>query len=530
MINRRLYVGAVAAIALLAIACDPDKITTVNQNPNSPTDAPSTALFTNATRNGVGRWLDGVGGTRYAFLSQHLAEVQYPESDQYGRLRASSTSGLFNGSYSTELQDLELIARRGIAASKPGLWGPARVMQSWEFGILTDVFGDVPFSQAFKADSGILSPKYDLQKDIYDSLFVRLAATSTALGSATNELGSADPIYGGDPAKWRRFANSLRLRHALRLVNVDKPKASAELQAALAAAGGIITDNADNAKLVWPGDGVYDSPWANNFKTRDDHRISTRLLTYLRDLGDPRLSAYAMPAGVDAPEVAGRTMKYCPTGTPPCYVGLANALTHAQASPLIPSTSRPGAAFYPGATAYGTFGGAGSKFPSYLMTAAEVEFIRAEAAELGIGGLTAAQAIVFYNAGITRSMEMWNVPAVEIAAYLASPAVSYAAAATQVERLKRIAIQKWLALYVDPIQAWSEVRRTCQPAIIKPGPSAIVAQLPRRLYYSTNESAVNKTSYAEAVTRQGTDNFLTRIYWDKSPTLSPTYEAGCNVR
>ncbi len=530
MTNRRLFVGGVAALAMFATACDPDKVTNVNNNPNSPTDAPSTALFTNATRNAVGRWLDGVGGTRYAFLSQHLAEVQYPESDQYGRLRASSTSGLFNGSYSNELQDLELIARRGDAESKPGLSGPARIMQAWEFGILTDVFGDVPFSEAFKADSGILSPKYDMQKDIYDALFVRLAAASTSLGTASNEFGSADPIYAGDPAQWRRFANSLRMRHALRLVNVDKPKASAELQAAMAAAGGIITTNADNADLVWPGDGIYDSPWAGNFKTRDDHRISSRLLTYLRDYSDPRLPIYAMPATVDIPEVAGRTLRYCPSGAPPCYVGLFNALTHAQASPLIPNTSRPGAVFYPGATAYGTFGGNGSKFPSYLMTAAEVEFIRAEAAELSIGGLTPAQAAGFYTAAITRSMEMWGVGGAETAAYLASATVAYAAATTQVERLKRIAIQKWLALYVDPIQAWSEIRRTCQPTIVKPGPSAIIAQIPRRLYYSTNESAVNKTQYAAAVARQGTDNFLTRIYWDKNPTASLTYEAGCNVR
>jgi hypothetical protein len=530
MIRRRLLVGFGAALALVATACDPDKVTSVNNNPNSPTDAPSTALFTNATRNAVGRWLDGVGGARYAFLSQHFAEVQYPESDQYGRLRASSTSGLFNASYSNELQDMELIYRRGVAANAPGLFGPARIMQSWEFGILTDVFGDVPYSEAFKADSGILSPKYDLQKDIYDSLFVRLASASTALGSASNELGSADPIYAGDPAKWRRFANSLRARHAMRLVNVDAAKAGAELTAAFTAPGGLITTNADNAKLPWPGDGIYDNPWAGNFKTRDDHRISNRLLGYFSAYSDPRLPILAMPPDVDAPAQAGLTDRYCPTGAAPCYIGLYNALSHAQASPLVPNTSRPGAVFYPGVTAYGTFGGSGSSYPSYLMTAAEVEFIRAEAAERGLGGLTPAQAAGFYNSAITLSMEMWGVPSAAITTYLANPGVAYAAAATTQERQTRIAIQKWIALYIDPIQAWSEVRRTCAPANVKPGPVAIVAQIPRRLYYSTNESAVNKANYTAAVTRQGTDNFLTRIYWDKSPQVAPTWVAGCNVR
>ena len=93
MMNRKLLAGFGAALAIVATACEPDKLTTVNQNPNSPTDAPSTALFTNAARNAVDTWLDGVGGTRYAFLSQHFAEAQYPESDAYIRLRASTTSG-----------------------------------------------------------------------------------------------------------------------------------------------------------------------------------------------------------------------------------------------------------------------------------------------------------------------------------------------------------------------------------------------------------------------------------------------------
>jgi hypothetical protein len=545
MMNRRLMVGCGAVLALVAAACNSDKLTSVNKNPNSPTDAPSTALFTNAARNGVGRWLNGVGGTRYAFLSQHFAEVQYPDDDAYSRLRASSTSGLFNSSYNVELEDLQIIIQRGRAASKPGFWAPATVLKSWEFGVLTDVFGDIPYSQAFKIDSGVLKPQYDLQKDIYTDLFARLNEASAALGTAANELGSADPIFAGDPVGWRKFANSLRLRHALRLINVDSATADAQLAAALGAAGGLITTNADNAILRWPGDGIYDNPWAANFKGRDDHRISNRLLTYLRDYSDPRLPVYAMPAGVDQPEIAGRTLRYCPSGSPPCYVGLFNALSQAQASPLVTYTSRPGEIFYPGVTAYGTFGGSGGTFPSFLMTAAEVEFIRAEAAERGLGGLTPAQAGAFYDAAITRSMEMWAispVPAASIspaaiATYLSNPLVSYASATTKVERLKRIAIQKWLALYYDSIQAWTEFRRTCQPAILHPGPTAVSAQIPRRLQYSTTDKAVNSANYAAAVARQGADVFLTHFYWDKNQTLAPTYEppnlptfSGCGVR
>src|SRR5688572_17650087 len=535
MMNRRLLASLGAALAIGATACEPDKLTNVNENPNNPTDAPSTALFTNAARNAVDTWLDGVGGTRYAFLSQHFAEAQYPESDAYIRLRANTTSAMFNSSYSNELQDLELIISRGVADDEPGLYGPAMVLQAWEFGILTDVFGDIPFSEAFKADSGILAPAYDEQAAIYDALFAQLAQASTDLTGATNELGTADPIYDGDPAQWQKFSNSLRARHALRLVNVAQAKANTELQAAFNAPGGLILTNADNAAMAWPGDGVYDNPWAANFKSRDDHRISNRLLTYLRNFSDPRVAVFAMPIPLSAggtpdtiPTIPDTTLYYCPQANV-CYGGLANALTQAAAAPLGATTSRLGAIFFPGVTTYGTFGGSGGAYPSYLMTAAEVEFIRAEAAERSLGGLTPAQAGAFYRAGITRSMEQWGVPAAAITAYLANPAVVYSTVST-VERQKQIAIQKWIALYADPIQAWSEFRRTCQPALLEPGPEAVIDIIPRRLYYSTTDRAANRASYDEAVERQGPDNFLTRIYWDKSPTLAPTYEAGCGVR
>jgi hypothetical protein len=522
MMNRKLSLGVVAAAAMLAAGCDTDGITSVNSNPNSPENAPSGTLFTNAARQAVGRWVDGVGGTRYSFLAQHFAEVQYPESDQYVRLRASTTSvPLFNQSYNVELQDLTLVTNRGQAANQPGLWAPASVLRAWEFGILTDVFGDVPYSEAFQGDQAKLAPKYDTQQSIYADLFTKLAAASTALGTATNVLGDADPIYGGDPASWRRFANSLRARHALRLVNVDAAKANTELTAALGAAGGLILTNAQNAALEWPGDGVYDNPWAASFKTRDDFRISNRLLTYLAQYQDPRLPVYAQPAEEPEGSVAGITLQYCPTAGE-CYVGLYNALDHDVASPLVANTSRIGEVFFPGATAYGNFGGSGGSFPSFLMTAAEVEFIRAEAAERGIGGLTPAQAQGFYEAGIRRSMEMWSISESEITAYLARAGVAYATGGTQVQRLEQIAIQKWLALFIDPIQAWSEYRRTCEPSILDAGPEAIVDEIPRRLQYSNTEQAVNRTQYNEAVARQGADNLLTRIYWDKSPANAPT--------
>jgi hypothetical protein len=534
MMNKRVFLSLGAALAMFATACDADKVTEANNNPNDPTDAPSSALFTNAARNAVTRWTDGVNGTRYGYLPQHQAQVQYPDDDSYlaGRLGAAATSGLFNSSYNVELQDLQVVIDRGMTANDPGLWGPAQVLSSWEFGVLTDVFGDVPFTEAF--DPTVLNPAYDPQQAIYTGLFANLNSASDALATASNELSDGDPIYGGDPASWRKFANSLRLRHAMRLTNVaaEATRINTEVAAAVAASeGGLILTNAENAAMVWPGDGIYDNPWATSFKSRDDNRISTRFMRLMRDKNDPRVSVLAMPAETVIGEDPARTLNYCPGGGSTCYVGLANALTQATASPLVPNTSRLGAVFFPGVTAYGTFGGSGGTYPSHLMLAAEVEFLLAEAAERGIGGVT--NAALHYNNGITRHMEMLGIPAADITAYLAQPSVAYVPGNAG---LIQIAEQKWIALFTDPIQAWSEVRRTCQPAIVEPGPSARFSIIPRRLQYSTTERNVNRAQYDVAVMRQwndaGGDVMTNRIYWDNATgwAASPTYQAGCSER
>lgn len=543
MMNRKLLLGVGAALAFSVGACNTDKLTEVNKNPNDPEDAPNTTLFTNSARVSAARWLDGVGGTRYGFLPQHLAEVQYPDDDSYlsARLGAAATRGLFDASYSAEQQDLNLLMTRGKTDNEPGLWAPAMILSAWEFGVLTDVFGPIPFTEAFGGKAE-MNPAFDPQKTVYDSLFLRLKSASDALASASNFLGSSgDPIYSGDPASWRRFANSIRLRQAMRLTNVaaEAARINAEVAAAIVPVGGVpnvILENEQNAKLSWPGDGIYDNPWANNFKGRDDHRISDRFLSIMAQYADPRLGVLAMPADSLVAPVAGRTKNYCVHSSPTdstCYVGLANALTQTIAAPLVKTTSRPGVIFYPGVTSYSPkpLGGPGKSYPSYHFTAAETYFLLAEAAQRGIGGLTAGQAAGYYSLGITRNMQLLGINNAAILAYLAQPSVAYTPGNPG---LIQIATQKWIALYTDPIQAWSEVRRTCQPAIVQPGPFARFDVIPRRLQFSTTESATNPKSYSDAVAQltPTSDALTSRFYWDNAAgwAASPTYAAGCSDR
>ncbi|MBV9878996.1 MAG: SusD/RagB family nutrient-binding outer membrane lipoprotein [Gemmatirosa sp.] len=496
-------VSAVGGLLLAGalVGCSNDALLGLNANPNNPTDAPAGPLFTNATNATVGRFR----GATYDFattslFAQHFAQVQYPEGDQY-KVRTGNIDGFFLTPYSSELEDYRKVALKGQAAKQAGTYGPALIMKSWVFGILTDTFGDIPYSQALIGDSvgTSVTPAYDPQQQVYAGIFADLTTAAKDLAGATNTLGTADAIYGGAPAKWQRFANSMRARYALREIKADPSGAATQLAAALNAPGGVFTSNADNAQLVWPGDGINDNPYASNLKSRDDNRMSKTLIDTLSAYSDPRLTIYAQPAASD-----GKS-----------YVGLQNGLSTAAASPFLKTTSRPGAIFYAGATAYGTFGNASNaKTPSYLMTYAEVALIKAEAAERGIAGLTAAQAKGFYEDGIRASMGQWGVTdATAIAAYIAKTGIVYKGGA---EGLRQIALQKWLALFGEGSEAWAEYRRTGVPALVKgPAASASVAGVPRRLPYSTQEQSINAASRAAAVARQGTDDYNTRVWWDK---------------
>jgi hypothetical protein len=486
--------------------CDNDKLTGMNQNPNSPVEAPSGPVFTNAVQTTAGRYFGSLDFRGTEFIAQHLGEAFYPDEDRYSRLQGPQTTSAFNNTYSRELEDFHKVAVAGLTDNLPGLYGPALVMQAWDFGNLTDAWGDVPYSQALQGDSagGTVSPVYDPQQDIYTGLFATLTKVSADLeADGSNELGGADPIYGGDPEAWQRFANSLHARYALRVVNKDPALADAELTAAFTAPGGLIEDNADNAQLVWPGDGVFDNPWADNFKSRDDQRMSRTLVDIMLANSDPRLPIYAQPTQDDTTK----------------YAGMPNGLDDAAANSWARRASRAGDIFY------ADHGGLSQ--PSYFITAAEVLFIKAEAAERSLGGLTPAQAKGFYDAAITASLEQWGVTEqADIDAYLAQTNVAYKGGTAG---LTQIATQKWIALYTQGLQAWAEWRRTCQPSTLQAGPAAIVDFIPRRLEYSQTEYAVNKDNLDAAVARQGgEDTFAARMWWDSNPTAAPTYTAACN--
>lgn len=481
---------AVAAGVMLALSlssCN-DRLTDLNVNPNGPTDVDPEYLFPQGVSSVVstlrGEWFD----LRMTSLwAQHYAAIQYTEDGDTYEVRPTVVEDYWNV-YPGGLEDLTKAADKASEDGNTNKAGPATIMRLWALGVMTELWGDIPFSEANSVDKegGTTTPVYDSQQAIYTALFTGLKSAHDQMGTGTG-YGTADPIYGGSVSSWQKFANSLRLRHAMRLSKVDEPKARAELTAALAA--GVFTSNADDAKLVWPG-GADASPLNLNAAppdgtgSRNDHRVSKTLVDTLASLSDPRLAVYAQCT--DESVAAGG----CD------YVGVPNGLSNPSAIALgLTRTSKIGSVFFD------------PQAPSWLMAYPEVLFIQAEAAQRGwITGSAAA----FYNAGVAASMQQWGISAADIASYLAQPRVLY----NPTTGLTQIALQKWISLYGQGSDAWAEYRRTGIP-VLTPGPAAISPIVPRRLTYPVSEQSFNMANLDAAIAAQGGAALEDRIWWDR---------------
>ena len=280
----------------------------------------------------------------------------------------------------------------------------------------------------------------------------------------------------------------------MNLSEVAPAVAQAEVAAAIAAGG--FESNADNAQLNWPGDGVNDNLWCGNLAecngTRDDARMSVTFIDTLAHLNDPRLEIFARPVQVtDCGTAVG-----CAPVQPGNYRGMPNGLEAGQAGAWGTRASRMGTQVF------------APDQPSYIMTYAEYSFIKAEAAERGWITGSAAQ---FYMDGIRASMEQWGVSDLEIAAYLAQPAVVYKGGAAG---LAQIGVQKWISLFTQGVEAWMEWRRTGYPNLT-PALNARTenGQIPRRVIYPQNEQSFNEANLDEAIAAQGGSDALHMRLW-----------------
>jgi hypothetical protein len=464
--------GALVALGLMVVGGCDRGLTDINRNPNAADRATAEQLFTNAVEASVSRVFGtGLHMDITSLWVQHFAEHRYPDEDRYV-VSDGTIGGHWSSFYVGPLQDFQEVIEKGMAEERANVVAMGKVMQNWTYHVMTDLWGDIGYSEALKGrdpTAGNL-PALDTQEEVYDGILAAFADAEASLNPQEWAMGKADLIYGGDAARWKKFANSLRLRVAMRLSEVAPTKARAEFTAALAA--GAFTSNADNAILGYTTNKPLVHPIFAYMEGRDDHTISATMVDTLKSFADPRLPHYATLSGRGE------------------YVGAVNGEIF---DPVLDSISRIGTHFTrPDAE-------------MVIMSYAEVLFLQAEAAERG---WIAGDAAEFYRQAITASMQDLGTAQADIDAYLAQPRVAYAG-------LPTIAFQKWIALFGNGVEAYAEWRRTGIPEL-QPGPDADNGGLiPVRLPYPSSEERRNGQNLKAAVDRQGGASLNDRLWWNR---------------
>ncbi|HVI46772.1 MAG TPA: SusD/RagB family nutrient-binding outer membrane lipoprotein [Chitinophaga sp.] len=461
--------------AVLLAGCQKE-LERINKNPNEPTSVQPDYLLTNGIKSNVDTYWGNDAAMETSLLYvQYWAKIQYPDPDRYIPA-ATSIQTIWNNFYAQGVQDFTTLAQLGDSLHNPNYKAAALIMRSWIFQVLTDLYGDIPYKQAANIEK-YLTPVYDSQQDVYKGLLSELKDVSKIISPADNPI-LGDSLMAGKMQKWRKFANGLRLRIALRIADRDFATAKAVFDEVQAEGNILLTKDDGDVRLIYMAS-PNQNPVGRNRETRNDYRISKSVVDKLKSLNDPRLSIYAtMPKDTNT------------------YIGVTNGLSADSASRLgFTKTSDAGAAF------------TATQAPAYLFTYAEQLFILAEAAQRG---LTSGNAADLYAQAIRASFAQYGLSAKAADDYIAQPQVAYDA----VNFKKSIGEQKWLALFGEGLEGFAEWRRLDYPQLKPAYTGALNGKIPLRLTYPASEQALNGTNYRQAVGRQGADLLTTRLWFD----------------
>ena len=491
IINKITGLFILSALLMMNFSCD-EKFEDTNFNPNNPEEVPPYSLMIPVLKNSVNSYL-GLSWDYGDAPMQHTAKTSSPAIDVYDwqALSGSSVEGVGApwSTYYNELRNINAILEIAERDNLMNYKAVMLIMKSWMFHVLTDGYGDIPYSEA---GTDVFFPKYDTQEDVYKGLFADLKTANTLLGS-TNEALVNDIIYNGDLMKWRKFANSLQIRMLMRLSDRQDPSSGLNEILGNSTQFPIFESIEDQAALEYTA--VKPSTYPS-FTWRSgpyrSHAVSSTLINKLNELNDPRLEVYALKnmndeyLGADNGLDVNPEADYSPSGM-------------LWASEAISDDAIPNAA------------------ETIIMDYAELQFILAEAAEKGY---ITGDAEGFYHAGIQASFDYYTErasvfgqtaqPAVGLD-YFAQTEVAYAG--TQDEKLEKIGTQKWLDLFHN-IEKYYDWKRTGYPVLMPGADARNDGKIPVRFIYPTSEQSLNETSYNDAVSRIGGDNINTKVWWD----------------
>ncbi|MCF2493282.1 SusD/RagB family nutrient-binding outer membrane lipoprotein [Dyadobacter chenhuakuii] len=487
----RQYTLMILAAAFFLPACT-DNFVEKNTDPNAITAVTPDLLLPGIIRTAVNQMVDqswSIGN----IVIQHTAKIQFVSEDRY---TWGDRDGLWENMYNN-LRNVQLLIEISDRNKANNYKGISLIMRAWMYSLLTDAYGDIPYSEATKGVTGILQPKYETQEAVYNGILADLKTANEILGPGEVVVG--DLIYNGDVSKWKKLANSLRLRYLMRISNVKDVKADMQAIIDNPTANPVFSDankNEDNGVLRYLTSAPNQFPlYTARQGSFDEFRLSKNLGDKLTALADPRIAIFAQPT--DASVAANA----------PKYVGVPNGLNEVAALDYNGgpnNVSRAGSLFYKGSITERGLNVA----KGYIMGYPELQFILAEAVKKGLVK-SPKTAKIHYEEGVKAAFGYANVTMP--ANYLTTPGSAY----SETDALTLIGTQKWIALFFTGLEAWFDWRRTGIPTITPGVDNVNSGKVPVRFAYPRSEQTLNPTSLAEAVSRQGADNYNTKVWWDK---------------
>ncbi|WP_233740564.1 SusD/RagB family nutrient-binding outer membrane lipoprotein [Halpernia humi] len=454
----------------MALSSCTSDLTDLNIDPKHPTVLPSANLMAKGQQQQFYYTYTGsVNYNNFKFFTQMWAETTYTDETNYDIVTRNQPRNNFNVMYNGVLNNYEQAKKNLVAeggdANKMATLEIAEI-SAWE--TIVDTYGDVPYTQALQASTGQFAPAYDDAKSIYTDLFKRINAVIPTITAGTGY--SEDLVYGGDMMKWKKLANSIKLRLALNLDDTDHATAKAAGEAAYAS--GLMTSDADSYALAFPG-GLFSNPLFDDLiaSGRKDFVPSELVVNMMNAKMDPRRPMYfTTVGGAYVGGVFGDGNPY------PNY-------SHYQETTWLQPTA-----------------------PATLLSYTEVLFMLTEAAARGysVGGT----ADTWYKMAVTNSMNEYGVAAGDTSAYLL--AHPYDAANWK----KSIGEEAYIALHNRGFAEWNFSRRLDYPVFVNPTNSRLDG-VPVRMPYSDQEYVLNKGNVTAAASKIGGDKATTKLFWDK---------------
>lgn len=470
-------IGISAIFALTA--CESD-ITTLNVDPKNPVAVDAANIFGSAQERLFSlEASSSVNLNPTRFFTQQWTQTTYTDESNYDLVTRQINTNYFNRLYNIlqTFEDAKVTLNKDAAMDadeKKNRLAQIELMSIYTWQMLVDTFGDVPYSEALKATDDTnkyLYPKYDDALIIYKDLIARL---NTSLATINTSKGGfqKDYMYNGSMGHWKKFGNSLKLKMALNLADVDNALAKATAESAYT--GGVISNQSESAFCPFPG-GLFPNPiYADVIQSgRKDYVASNTLVDYMDADSDPRLDKFFKPADGQTTIVGG---VYGTNNDYYAFAHISDKVTAANA-------------------------------PAYIMDYAEVSLFLAEAAARGysVGGTAAS----YYDQGIAASMDFWGVSSAQKAAYIAAhPFV-------QGNWKTLLGKQSWYALYNRGHEAWTFNRRLDYPQF-EPSDESVLASVPTRMNYPAKEQQINGVNWKVAADKiTGGDKATSKVFWDK---------------